>query len=270
MQNQPLVNIFRTLGILLPLLFVLGGCATLGKTDIHIANSGKKIEYLLLENNASKATVVFENGLAGKMDWWSKVTPAISKDATIFAYNRAGYGDSDVVDTPRDGEHIVVELRKLLAAKGLRPPYILVEHSVGGLYMQYFARRYPDEVSALILVDSTHPKQFIGDGSTDNWPFWFHFLFGLTLNDTQEKEFELINKTGADVLALPTFEKKVIVVSASKPMSDKSKLSDYANMLRKDLAALYPNSKQIWADSGHAIPFEKPEVVIDAIGDAVK
>ncbi len=86
----------------------------------------------------------------------------------------------------------------------------------------------------------------------------------------QEKEFELINKTGADVLALPTFEKKVIVISALKPMSDKSKLSDYANMLRKDIAALYPHSKQIWADSGHVIPLEKPDVIIDAIRDVFK
>ncbi len=156
-------------------LCVFGGCATVGKTDIYIQEGGKKTEYLLLENNASKATVVFENGLAGKMDLWGKVTKPISKDVTIFAYNRAGYGDSDVVDTPRDGEHIASELRKLLAAKGLKPPYILVGHSVGGLYMQYFARRYPDEVNALILVDSTHPKQFIGYGSPDNWPFWFRF-----------------------------------------------------------------------------------------------
>lgn len=256
-------NIFIALIVV---LFILSGCATLGKTDIHIAKSGKKIEYLLLENKASADTVVFENGLGGKMENWAKVIPKVSKKATVFAYNRPGYGASDGVDTDRDAQHIVDELRTTLAEKGLKPPYIVVGHSLGGLYMQYFARRYPDEIKALVLVDSTHPKQFDGDGSPDNWPAWFRFVFfNIALTDTGEKEFALIGKSGKDTLALSAFDKTVIVLSASKPMQDSSKMADYANKLRKEVAALYPDSKQIWVDSGHNIPLEKPEIVIDSI-----
>lgn len=247
-------------------VFAFSGCATLGKTDIYQTSSGVKIEYFLLENNASSETIVFENGLDGKMEWWSRVIPELSKSATVFAYNRPEYGNSDAVTTSRDSEHITSELKELLAAKGLKPPYIVVGHSVGGLYMQHFARRYPNEVKALILVDSTHPRQFDDDGSPDNWPAWFRFVFfNIALTDIGKKEFALISKSGKDVLALPTFEKKVIVLSASKPMKDSSKLADYANKLRKDIANLYPNSKQIWVDSGHGIPLEKPEAVSGAI-----
>jgi pimeloyl-ACP methyl ester carboxylesterase len=256
---------------LVSVLLLSSGCATLGKTDIHIAKSGKKIEYLLLENNASTDTVVFENGLGGKMEYWAKVIPEVSKKATVFAYNRPGYGKSDEVDTDRDAEHVVEELRAMLAQKGLKAPYILVGHSLGGLYMQYFARRYPNEIKALVLVDSTHPRQFDGDGSPDNWPAWFRFVFfNIALTDTGEKEFALIGKSGKDTLALPTFDKTVIVLSASKPMQDSSKPADYANKLRKELAALYPHSKQIWVDSGHVIPLEKPEAVISAIKEATE
>jgi Predicted hydrolases or acyltransferases (alpha/beta hydrolase superfamily) len=73
--------------------------------------------------------VVFENGLGAKLGNWDKVFPEISKNTTAFAYNRPGYGDSDPATTPRDGEHIVEELRALLKSKGLRPPYVLVGHS---------------------------------------------------------------------------------------------------------------------------------------------
>ena len=73
-------------------------------------------------------------------------------------------GRSDPADSPRDGGHVVDELRALLSAQDLKPPYVLVGHSLGGLYMQLYARRYPDEVSALVLVDSTHPNQFKGAG----------------------------------------------------------------------------------------------------------
>lgn len=257
---------FNIFAALIVALFILSGCATIGKTDIHTTNSGKKVEYLLLENNASTDTVVFENGLGGKMENWAKVIPEVSKKATVFAYNRPGYGDSDAAGTDRDAEYIASELRALLAAKGLKPPYILVGHSLGALYMQYFARRYPDEIKALVLVDSTHPKQFDGDGSPDNWPAWFRFVFfNIALTDTGEKEFALIGKSGKDTLALPTFDKTVIVLSASKPMQDSSKSADYANKLRKEVATLYPHSKQIWVDSGHVIPLEKPESVVSEI-----
>ncbi len=54
---------------------------------------------------------------------------------------------------------IVSELRTELDRRNIRPPYVLVGHSLGGLYMQYFARNYPSEVSGLLLVDSTHWDQ---------------------------------------------------------------------------------------------------------------
>ena len=136
----------------------------------------RRTEFALTQHGS--IPVVFENGLGGRMEWWNKVIPEISKDTTTFAYNRPGYGSSDPVSTPRDGLHIVDELRMLLKNKYLNPPYILVGHSLGGLYMQLFARRYPDEVGALILVDSTHPKQLEGAGSLDKQSFWVRGLHG--------------------------------------------------------------------------------------------
>ncbi len=44
------------------------------------------------------------------------------------------------------------ELRTLLRGNNLNPPYILVGHSLGGLYMQLFARRYPDEVAGIAVL----------------------------------------------------------------------------------------------------------------------
>lgn len=64
-------------------------------------------------------------------------------------------------------------------------------------------------------------------------------------------------------------KKPVFVRSASQPMNEKSPLADDANAKRQDIARLYPGSKQIWVDSGHAIPLEKPEAVISAIREAL-
>jgi pimeloyl-ACP methyl ester carboxylesterase len=52
---------------------------------------------------------------------------------------------------------MVEELRSLLAAAGVAPPYVLVGASFGGLNAQLMAREHPGEVAGLVLLDSLHP-----------------------------------------------------------------------------------------------------------------
>ncbi len=67
-------------------------------------------------------------------------------------------------------------------------------------------------------------------------------------------------------MSLPFFtEKPVTVLSALRPMRETSAIADDANEKREDIAHLYPGAKQVWVDSGHGIPDEKPESVIKAI-----
>ncbi len=249
------------------MVMLLSGCASLPNSTFEKI-SNRNIEFALTRQDT--IPVVFENGLGGRMEWWKKVLPAISNDTTTFAYNRPGYGNSDPVSTPRDGLHIVDELRGLLYSKGMKPPYILVGHSLGGLYMQLFARRYPEEVSALILVDSTHPQQLDGEGALEKQSFLVRGILGVLVTGTAKEELDLLPQTGKQVLDLPTLSNKpVFVLSASKPLDEKSKVADDANEKRKDIARLYPGSQQIWVDSGHVIPLEKPGSVIAAIREAM-
>jgi len=48
------------------------------------------------------------------------------------------------------------ELRELLRTAGVPAPYLLVGHSLGGLYARHYAQRFPDEVAALLLLDPAH------------------------------------------------------------------------------------------------------------------
>ena len=61
----------------------------------------------------------------------------------------------------------------------------------------------------------------------------------------------------------------VLVLSALRPMQERSELADDANDKRAAIAKLYPGSKQVWVDMGHAIPLEKPEAVTAAIREAL-
>ena len=53
------------------------------------------------------------------------------------------------------------ELNTLLARAGVEPPYVLVGHSVGGLYVRLYAHEHPDQVAGMVLVDTTHEEQFM-------------------------------------------------------------------------------------------------------------
>jgi pimeloyl-ACP methyl ester carboxylesterase len=44
-------------------------------------------------------------------------------------------------------------LHAMLEAAGIKPPYVLVGHSCGGLVMRRYALLYPEDVSGVVLVD---------------------------------------------------------------------------------------------------------------------
>ncbi len=251
------------LSLVLPMA-LLAGCTSLPGASVEAVGQ-RQVESRLIRQGTP--VVVFDNGLGGTMDWWAKVIPALEADTTVLAYNRPGYGRSSSVDTPRDGQHVVQELHELLRDRGLSPPYVLVGHSLGGLYMQWFARRYPQEVQALVLVDSTHPAQMQGQGAPENWPSWVRVAFNTFTNDAAKAEFKAIDATGQSVLSMPSYTSgPVEVLSALRPMQDRiTPMTEHANRLRSDLVNLYPGARQVWVDSGHAMPLEAPEAVVSAI-----
>ncbi len=74
------------------------------------------------------------------------------------AYDRAGQGFSDPGPAPRDSNAIVGDLEKLMAASGEAGPYVLVGHSMAGLYVHHFAAKHPDQVAGVVLADAATPE----------------------------------------------------------------------------------------------------------------
>jgi pimeloyl-ACP methyl ester carboxylesterase len=105
-------------------------------------------------------TVVLDAGSGGFSAQWVRVQREVSGTTRVCAYDRAGMGWSEMGPDPRDARQITGELHTLLSEAGIEGPYVLVGHSFGGMYMQTYAARYPDEVAGVALVDSsTDPDQ---------------------------------------------------------------------------------------------------------------
>jgi pimeloyl-ACP methyl ester carboxylesterase len=139
---------------LLSIAVLAAACSSRIPARVEIVD-GHRVE-IATAGTGGAATVVFESGLGEDWTHWDEVASQVAKQARILAYSRPGYGASGPATTPRDPKQIVEELRTLLASQGYTPPYLLVGHSMGGAYMELFAKSYPDEVVGAVLVDPRH------------------------------------------------------------------------------------------------------------------
>lgn len=104
-------------------------------------------------------TIVLDSGLGNDGLIWGGVQPVLAKTTRVCSYDRAGYGWSDAVPTPRDADHIAMDLHGLLGAAGIDNPVVLMGHSIAGIYIRGYATRYPAHLAGLIFVDGSTPLQ---------------------------------------------------------------------------------------------------------------
>jgi len=232
---------------------------------------GRQVELLTIRHPTSKDVVVFENGSRATIDKWGAVPAQVARDASVFAYNRPGYGESSAVSTARDGRTIVEELRALLRRQGLNPPYVLVGHSLGGLYMQLFARAYPHEVKGLVLVDALYPGVV---KKTAEFPLMTRLAGQLAFSRTVWREIEKIDETGEMVSALSSIDDKPIVRLVNQPTSSTAIPVDFGAFrmdreTRERVRALYPKAKTVVLDSSHQMTLTSPDVVVGAIREVL-
>jgi pimeloyl-ACP methyl ester carboxylesterase len=213
-------------------------------------------------------TVIFEAGLGDTMDVWKNVQPLIAAGCTrTLAYNRAGYEGSDAAAGPRDSATIVAELRAELKRRNIDPPYVLVGHSLGGLYMQYFARNYPKEVAGLLLVDSTHWHQGLAVDNSANTPYAGRTAITLFMPWIMRRELTDSDAAGQQVHASPQAEgfPTIVLSSTRAPPSETPAARALSADMQDEIAADFPGASHVLvADSGHYIQRDHPEAVVAA------
>ncbi len=115
----------------------------------------------LIDRGGSGPPVIFESGVSATCLNWTQVRSEVESFARACTYDRAGLGWSDPANSPRTTATIIDELRALLAAAGIPPPYILAGHSFGGMLLRAYAVKYAKEVAGLVLVDPLCPREWM-------------------------------------------------------------------------------------------------------------
>jgi len=104
-------------------------------------------------------TVVLETGATGYSGAWAWVQGAVASFARVVSYDRAGLGWSEPSGRRHDAVEIARQLHELLRIADVPRPYILVGHSLGGVFVRVFAHEYPQEIAGMVLVDAANPRQ---------------------------------------------------------------------------------------------------------------
>ena len=152
----------------LVLILAISTCANkiLSKTDFAgIAPYGKLVDVdgkqmQVYAMGGGEKTLVILPGMGSPLPSaeFAPLIRGLSKalaDYTVVCVEYFGYGHSSQTHTPRTSENYVQETRHALKAAGFAPPYVLMPHSASGIYSEYYAAKYPEEVSAVIMLDTT-------------------------------------------------------------------------------------------------------------------
>lgn len=235
---------------------------------INIDGAELYYEYLGEQNDGP--TIVFMSGYGWPLENWQPIREDVSTFAKIFMYDRESVGNSSQGNNSKHSLQIVEHLRTLLQKANIKPPFILVGHSFGGVNARLYTNMYPKEIAGVILLESCHEDQnkvmapLISKEAQEGYFAQFH-VEGIE-GDLTEFEESLEQVRGADIGNTPL----MVMTGRTQPIHTTDSMAVWMNF-QKELATLSTKSKHIIIkEAGHAIHIDKPEAVIEAIREMVE
>ena len=99
--------------------------------------------------------IIMEAGYGDYSKTWDHIAEKLTEFGTVLTYDRAGLGKSGNSSKRRISSEMIKDLRSCLEKLQLKPPYIFVGHSFGGINARLFATFYSEDMLGIVLVDST-------------------------------------------------------------------------------------------------------------------
>jgi len=264
-----LLPLFWRLSLLGIATLFFGGCSTVSGAE-RVSSELATHSYKL--RGQGTPVVILEAGLGDGKESWAPILKPISRTATVFAYDRAGYGSSKSTNQSRDGATIVAELRATLRSMELDPPFVLVGHSIGGTYMELFARTYPDDVAGVVLIEARHAdfdRQCRAAGARMCDP---PAILGALLPRGPKRELAGGDRTMQEVMTAGPFPNvPITVLSSPNKFLEGKQFREVWMDTQESLATLSSKSQHVICDRcGHYIYRDNPELVTSSVVEMVE
>ncbi len=231
-------------------------------------------------------TVILESGGGWDSGEWTTFGPRLAKatGATVVAYDRAGFGQSDLPDTPYDLAQETEWLWTALKELRLDTDLILAGHSYGGLLLRHEAATHPKSVRGLVFIDP-FTVEFVDALGID----YCNNREGLgKLPKLSAEEFAKLGKQDrADLrmggypggnlaakcdllrpLAIPK-DIPARVIASGKTWMRENEMPLWRQALERFAASITGAKLVVASDSDHMIPERQPDLVIEVIADVI-
>jgi len=128
------------------------GFVSIGTHNLHLQAAGP-------DRAPDQPVAIIIQGLASPVSAWAAVSRLLAPSLRVYRYDRSGFGQSDPSPLPPTSTNIALELDQLLQNADIKPPYILIAHSWGGiLSREFLARRKEGDVVGVVFVDANQER----------------------------------------------------------------------------------------------------------------
>jgi pimeloyl-ACP methyl ester carboxylesterase len=219
-------------------------------------------------------TVVLVGGLGAGAETWTVVQPALAATTRTCAYDRPGVGRSDA-GTTADHATAAADLQALLAAAGEGGPFVLVGHSLGADMARVMASADRARVLGLGLIDGFEPDLFNASTLPLLGPYADAYAADqaglwelVSRTEGLDRERSLAQLDAADLVGRPI---EVVIAARAEPRLDAATNAAIVEARNATYDALSPGRVRVTTaySSGHMVQFDRPELVIEAIGRLV-
>ena len=204
--------------------------------------------------------VIFDSGSGDDSSVWDAVISQVAEFSRVLVYDRAGLGKSDAKpgSSPITSQESVEALKHILSKENIKPPYLLVGHSRGGLNMQLYAQKYPDEVAGVVLIDSVSRKQNFHDPAPPK-------------TSKSYREAISFDQSREQVKNAQAFPPLPLIVLTATHHHESEQREQMWQQWQDGIANLSPKAMHIFAyGSGNYIQKQQPQLVINAIYTLVR
>jgi pimeloyl-ACP methyl ester carboxylesterase len=218
---------------------------------------------------------------------WNALAPRLAQEtgATVIAYDRAGFGKSDLPETKCELREDTATLWRGLRTLGLDQDLILVGHSYGGFLIRFEAAEHPDAVRGLVFVDpfTVEFVDMFGIEYCNNHPMMGKLPFDTsrpeTLNKVQRAMVRMVGAPGSNLAEKMAVMRQAVipegipvrVITAGiaflpKPEEQKAWRESHERFTSSIKSAMLVVAEK----SGHMIPFSQPDLIVSVVSEVTR